>query len=158
MYDVGLTKNYCITVSIKKISSIHKIILKIQQILGSHKLNLPIFWPCPPKNHWICTNTQKISSFHLFVLEIQSIIESCDQTGHTHFLSLGEFVSTCKKSGNFMDLFWRYCWLEILQSDWLRIFWPIYLEQNFSWICTGTQQINFLYRINSVKVNDHIFQ
>ena len=35
-YNVGLTKNYCITVSMQKISSIHKL---IQQILGSHKLN-----------------------------------------------------------------------------------------------------------------------
>ena len=35
-YNVGLNKNYCITVSIQKISSIHKL---IQQILGSHELN-----------------------------------------------------------------------------------------------------------------------
>ena len=34
--DVSLTKNYCITVSMQKISSIHKL---IQQILGSHELN-----------------------------------------------------------------------------------------------------------------------
>ena len=37
-YDINLTKNYCITISIKKISSIHKVIIKIQQILGSHEL------------------------------------------------------------------------------------------------------------------------
>ena len=48
-YNVGLTKNYCITVSMQKISSIHKL---IQQILGSHKLNDHVhFWPGPPKNH-----------------------------------------------------------------------------------------------------------
>ena len=35
-YNVDLTKNYCITVSMRKISSIHKL---IQQILGSHELN-----------------------------------------------------------------------------------------------------------------------
>ena len=35
-YNVGLTKNYCITVSMQKISSIHKL---IQQILGFHELN-----------------------------------------------------------------------------------------------------------------------
>ena len=35
-YNVGLTKNYCITVSMQKISSIHKLIL---QILGYHELN-----------------------------------------------------------------------------------------------------------------------
>ena len=35
-YNDGLTKKYCITVSMQKISSIHKL---IQQILGSHVLN-----------------------------------------------------------------------------------------------------------------------
>ena len=35
-YDAGLTKNYCITVSMQKINSIHKL---IQQVLGSHELN-----------------------------------------------------------------------------------------------------------------------
>ena len=38
-YNVGVTKNYCITVSMQKISSIHTLILKIQQIWGSHELN-----------------------------------------------------------------------------------------------------------------------
>ena len=38
-YDVCLTKNYCITVSMQKISSIDTLILKIQQILGSCKIN-----------------------------------------------------------------------------------------------------------------------
>ena len=36
-YDVGLTKNYCITASMLEISLIHKLILL--QILGSHELN-----------------------------------------------------------------------------------------------------------------------
>ena len=35
-YNVGLTNKYCITVSMQKDSSIHKL---IQQILGSHELN-----------------------------------------------------------------------------------------------------------------------
>ena len=34
-YNVGFTKNYCITVSMQKISSIHKL---IEQIIGSHEL------------------------------------------------------------------------------------------------------------------------
>ena len=34
--DISLTKSYCITVSVQKISSIHKFIFKIKQILGSH--------------------------------------------------------------------------------------------------------------------------
>ena len=89
-YNVGLTNNYYITVSMQKASSIHKL---IQEILGSHELNdYTHFWPGPPKNHWnnfllswICTTMQKISSFHQFILEIQSILESCEQTRHTHF-------------------------------------------------------------------------
>ena len=36
--DVSLAKTNCITISIEKISSFQKFILKIQQILGSHEL------------------------------------------------------------------------------------------------------------------------
>ena len=36
--DINLTKNYYITISMQKISSIQKFNFKIQQILGSHKL------------------------------------------------------------------------------------------------------------------------
>ena len=36
--DISLTKNYCITISIQKIRSIHKFILNMQQILESHEL------------------------------------------------------------------------------------------------------------------------
>ena len=89
-YNVGLTNTYCITVSMKKVSIIHKF---IQKILGSHELNdYTQFWPDPPKKHWnnfllswICATKQKISSFHQFILEIQPILESCNLTGHTHF-------------------------------------------------------------------------
>ena len=89
-YNVDLSNNYWITVSMQKVSSIHKL---IQQILGSHELNdYTHFWPDPPKNYWnnflhslICTTKQKISSFHQFIFEIQPILESCDQTGHTDF-------------------------------------------------------------------------
>ena len=37
-YDISLTMNYCIIISTEKVSSIHKFILKTQQILGSHEL------------------------------------------------------------------------------------------------------------------------
>ena len=51
VYDGRYAKNYCITVSTQKISSIHKL---IQQILGSHELNGHAhLWPHPPQNHWI---------------------------------------------------------------------------------------------------------
>ena len=124
-YDVGLTKNYCITVNMQNISSIRKL---IQQVLWSHVLNGHIYFlPCPPKNHWnnfwlswISTRMQKISSFRQFIHEIQAVVESYDQAGHTHFrpthpnfwstFNLCKFVSTCKQSGYFIDLFWRYGW------------------------------------------------
>ena len=38
-YDTGLSKNYCITNSMQKTSSLDKSLPKIQQILGSHELN-----------------------------------------------------------------------------------------------------------------------
>ena len=128
-YNVGLTENYCITVGMQKISSIHKV---VKQILGSHVLNgKAYFWPHPPKNHWnnfylswFSTTMQKISSFHQFILETQSILESRDQTWSHPFLTmpnskifwstfnLCEFVTTCKKSGYLINLFWKYGWLK----------------------------------------------
>ena len=48
----SLTKSYCFTISIQKISPIHEFLLKIQQILGSHELKEhDHFWPRSPKNH-----------------------------------------------------------------------------------------------------------
>ena len=54
-------------ISIQNISSIHTVIAKIEQILGSHELKSHSpFWPKPGKNHWInfylswvCTSMQK---------------------------------------------------------------------------------------------------
>ena len=86
-YNVGLTKNYCITVSMEKSSSIHKL---IWQVLGSHELNGNAQTQKSLKLLLAFLNLHqhaKISSFHQFILEIQSILESCDQTGHTHFWS-----------------------------------------------------------------------
>ena len=86
-------KNYCSTIRNKKISTIHKFTLKVQQILGSHELKgHGQFWPRQPKNHrinfwlsWICTSLQKKSLFHMFIFEIQPILESHEQIGHIHF-------------------------------------------------------------------------
>ena len=56
-------------------------------------------------------------------------------------------------SGEILDL-------KILQSDWLRAFWPISQQQDFPKyrICLGTLQIIkfFYYITNSVKINDQI--
>ena len=48
--------------------------------------------------------------------------------------------------------------LKVLQSDWLRAFWPISQEPDFSqvWdLCKNTANIiKLLYRQNSEKIND----
>ena len=87
-----LTKNYCIIVSMQKISSFHNLILKIQQTLGSHELNDHTHFDHTHPNIEItfsfpnfAPTCQKSIHSHLFTLVIQSILESCDQTGHTHF-------------------------------------------------------------------------
>ena len=49
----SLTKNYFITISMQKTSSIYQFILEIQHNLVLHELNDYFhFWPCPPENHW----------------------------------------------------------------------------------------------------------
>ena len=51
--------------------------------------------------------------------------------------------------------------LKILQSDWLRAFWPISQEQDLSQIkdlCMNrANNKNFHYSTNSVKIKDQIF-
>ena len=115
----------------QEISSIHKL---IQQILWSQELNGHThFWPPPPKNHQnyflVFLNLQQhaknkfIPSIYSWIDRIQSISESHDQAGHTHLwphtpsifwstFNLCKFVSTCKISGYFIDLLWRYGWLK----------------------------------------------
>ena len=83
-YNVGLTKYYCITVSMEKSSSIHKL---IWQVLGSHELNGNAQTQKSLKLLLAFLNLHqhaKISSFHQFILEIPSILESFNQAGHTH--------------------------------------------------------------------------
>ena len=175
-YNVGLTKKILYHSMLVKQ---HKLILKIQQILGSHELTCPMhFWPCPPKNRWnnfylswLCTSMQKIISIYWFILEILSILDSCYLTGHAHFLTMS--------TQRFFDQLLIYVTLyqharhqpisltnsgdtadeKIMQSDWL-IFWPIKEEQRFSQIWdlgkNTANNMNFHYRTNSIKTNDQI--
>ena len=59
---------------------------------------------------------KKMNSFNLFILEKKSVLESHDQIGHTisdhanpkillSTFNLCKYVSTCKKSDYFIDLF-----------------------------------------------------
>ena len=62
---------------------------------------------------------------------VNSILESSDQNGHINMT----ISSIC--SGEIVHL-------QILQSDWLKRFWPMSQEQDFSQrICAGIQQIKF---------------
>ena len=112
----SLTKNYYISTSLLKISSIHQFILEIQQILESHDLKGHIHVSLSPsKNHWrsfklswICISMQNISLFHLFIVDIQPRVlrpllphPYFDHAQPNIFQSIfnyPEFVSTCKKS------------------------------------------------------------
>ena len=48
--------------------------------------------------------------------------------------------------------------LNILQSDWLRAFWPISQKQDFQDLWRNTaNKINLHYRTTSVEIKDHIF-
>ena len=71
-------------------------------------------------------------------------------------INLCKFVLKCKKSGYFIDLFWRYNWLKNPKVL------PISQEHKFSQIWdlrwyTGANNKNFPYRTNSVQINDEIF-
>ena len=133
-YDVGLTKNYCLTVSMLKISLTFT-------FSWTHSLDIADFrvsstkWPCsfltmPTQNHW---NTFSFPEFapacKISVHFIQSFLKYSqfqspvtrlatpifDNVHLKNFWSnfnLCELVSTCKESGYFTDLFWRYIWLK----------------------------------------------
>ena len=71
-----------------------------------------------------------------------------------------EFVSTCKNEVISSICSRETVDLKTLQSDWLRAFWPISQEQDFSQcrICAETaNNMDFHYRSKSVKINDKIF-
>ena len=127
----------------------------------------PIFWTCSPKNHWnnfqltwICTSMQKISSFHPFILDWDTVnfrvqwpdwphpfLTILNQKIFDQFFNLCEFVSTCKKPGYFIDLFWKYDWLNLI--GWEN-FGPYLKNKKFSQIwdlCRNTaKNIYFHYR------------
>ena len=70
----------------KKISSIYKFILKVQQILGSHELKSHgRFWPWPRKNN--CTNMKKTTFFHLFIFDRLLIFAITYQHAKNQFIA-----------------------------------------------------------------------
>ena len=112
-------------------------------------LSFPEFPPACKKS------VNSINSFLRYSEFIVKEIESCGQTGHTHFwlcppqnfwsnFNLCEFVSICQKSGYFLEPFWRYGRLKKFCNliGWEHF--SLYLKNKiFSkyGICAGTQQI-----------------
>ena len=154
----------------KKISSFHLFILQVESSLEPYHMNSHTnFWPCQFARS--CTNMQKHSELHWFILDIQSILESRDQIGHTHFLTMPNqkrfnqlliFVNFHELAEN--EAVSSICsreivHLKILQSHWLRVFWPISQTKspNRQFVHKRSNNKNFHYRTNSVKSSDQIF-
>ena len=140
----------------------------------------PIFYFAHPKHFQLSFNLHEFipaskksgNSICLFLRYIVDL-ESREQIDQIHiltmpnqklFVQLSIFVNLYKNAKN--EAVASICSadivdLKILQSDWLRAFWPISHEQVFSQIqdlCRNTaNSINFHYRNNSVKIIDQIF-
>ena len=71
--------------------------------------------------------------------------------------NLCELALTCKKSGHFIDLFWRYGWL-LNPAIWLAKNILAHTSGIWDLYKNTANNISFHYRINSVKINDQIFQ
>ena len=110
-----------------------------------------------------------------FFLETKPIFESHDQTSHTNFwicpfkkfrptFNFREFVLTCKKSADLINLFWINSWLNnpTIWSDWMRAFWSKPQKNDFSQILelwrNTANNMNVYHRPNSGKISDQIFQ
>ena len=118
--------------------------------------------------------TPKISLFHYFLLEIQPIFTVLRPEWPHPFLTPPTpiFFNQLLISMNLhpyakTQTFSSFCSrdivnLRILQSDWSRAFWPISQEPQFSQVWdlykNTANIIKFLYRPNSEKINDSIFQ
>ena len=69
--DAGITKYYCLTVNMLKISSVHKLTLKVQQILEFHELNGYILQESLKQLLEFLNLHQHL--FHQLILEIQTV-------------------------------------------------------------------------------------
>ena len=127
------------TISIQKISSIHKFTLKVKHVLGSHELKSHgHFWIRPHKNNWIKFSLSQIRisikkwlypicSFLSLVTRLAALIF---EHGHPKMfwsaINFYNHVSTCKKSVDIFHLF-IFQVLSILESHHLTgdtHFWP----------------------------------
>ena len=115
--DISLTKKFCITISIQKISSIHKFIIKIQQFLGYHELkkwsssskiiestfSFPEFTPAWKKSLYsICSFLSSVTR------PATSIFDYAHPKKFSSAFNFCDYVSTCTKSVYFICSFFRY--------------------------------------------------
>ena len=133
----------------------HKFILKIQQILGSHELQ-DMATPKISSQLLICINlyqhakNQLIPSAHWDTVNFR--VQRTDwphpflfmpkhKISNQHLLFVNFYQHA--KNEAVIDFFWKNSWCKNPTSDWLRAFWPVSLEEHFSWhrIFAGTLQI-----------------
>ena len=148
--------------NMSNISLFHLFLLQIKSILESGHMTGHIhFWPHKPLNfprpfnlHEFVPACKKISLLHLFILQMESILASHHMPGHIHLLTtptakIFNVFSTCMNlyqkavkswdTVNFrvqipdlLNLLCELVNLEIIQFDWLRVFWPTSQERDFS--------------------------
>ena len=162
----------------QKISPIHNLILQVRQILGSYELNgHTIFDHAHPK---IIESTFSSPEFPPACKKpfhsIYSFLRYCqflspvtrlatpifEHVQHKRFFINFKCMGICitsKKSRNFIPLFWRYGWLNN-PAIWLAENILAHIKFFHIWdLCRNTSNnINFHYGTNSVKINDQIFQ
>ena len=160
----------------QKISFFHLFILQIQSILEFHHMtfghtNLLHFQSPFNLYRFVSACKKSVNSIISFLRYIQfyspdttlaiPIFDHAQSKKLQSTFNFCQFVSTYLKWGCFITLFWRRLGLKILQSDWLRAFWPISQEKDFSQIqdlSSNTVNTKNIYcRTTSVQINDQIF-
>ena len=150
-YRVGYQSNQklLITIIMQKISTIHKFILKKKQILGPHELNIR---PHPSKNHW---DILYIGLFYLLILQTVNFRVPSLGWRHTFFTMPIQKIFDHPLIFYLIDLLWiysgfTYSVIEVAENS------LDHMPGNLKFV--HSKNINFHYRINSVKINDQFFK
>ena len=94
---------------------------------------------------------------------VTTIFDHAQSKNFQSIFNFCEFVATCKILGCFIHCSGKMVDLKILQSDWLRAFWPLSQEQDFPQIyhfCSNNtaNNINFHYETKSVTFLTHFLK
>ena len=128
----------------------HKFILKMQQILGSHGRTSCVIFPeflpacenpfIPSVHSWDKVNftVQRLNCPH-------PILTKPNEKIFGQLLIFCDFVSTCKKWGHFINFFWKYSWFKNPSIWFAENLWPKSQEQDFFQhrICTKFREIEW---------------